>query len=86
MIRRVSLCGMAVAPLLSCNNRAMAQSPSQVTLVIDVRKAVEYQDDIGTPSEYASKANITPALSRYSQFSSARRYGNRIPTIQLSEA
>lgn len=61
MIRRVTLCGMLVLFLLSYSNRAMAQSPSQVTLVVNVQNAVEYQDDIGTPSQYASKANITPS-------------------------
>jgi hypothetical protein len=52
---------MAVAFLISYNHRAMAQSVSQVTLVVNVQNAVEYQDDIGTPSQYASKANATPS-------------------------
>jgi hypothetical protein len=61
MIRRVSLCGMVVAFLLSYNNRAMAQSKSWVTLVVNVQDAVEYQDDIGTPPQFATKANVTPS-------------------------
>ena len=61
MIRRVSLCGMVVAFLLSYTNRAMAQSPSQTTLRIDLQNAVEYQGDIGDPSQFASKPNITPS-------------------------
>jgi hypothetical protein len=61
MIRRVSLWRMVVAFLLSYDNRAIAQSPSQVTLVVNVQNAVEYQDDIGTPSQYASKATVTPS-------------------------
>jgi hypothetical protein len=40
---------MVVPFLLSYNNRAMAQSASWVTLVVNVQDAVEYQDDIGTP-------------------------------------
>jgi hypothetical protein len=61
VIRRVNLFGIVIAVALSYNYRAMAQSPSQVTLVINVQNAVEYQDDIGNPSQYASKANVTPS-------------------------
>jgi len=61
VIRRVNLFGIVIAVALSYNSRAMAQSPSQVTLVINVQNAVEYQDDTGNPSQYASKANVTPS-------------------------
>jgi hypothetical protein len=61
MIRGISLWGMAVAFLVNYDSRAMAQAASQVTLVVNVQNAVEYQDDIGTPSQYASRASVTPS-------------------------
>jgi hypothetical protein len=61
MIRRVSFCGLVVAFLLGYNHRAMGQPASWVTLVVNVQDAVEYQDDIGTPSQFATKAGVTPS-------------------------
>jgi len=43
MTRRVAISGMAFAFMIGCGKLAVAQSPSQTTLKIDLQNAVEYQ-------------------------------------------
>lgn len=61
MIRTSAIYGIAVALMICCGEFAAAQSPSPTTLKVDLQNAVEYQGDIGDPSQFASKPNITPS-------------------------
>ncbi len=42
---------------------AHGQSPLQTTLVIDLQNVVEYQDDNGDPTKFATNSNITPSAT-----------------------
>jgi hypothetical protein len=59
--RRIAFAGMVVAFITSGGKFAVAQSPTQTTLKIDLQNAVEYQGDVGDPSQFASKPGITPS-------------------------
>ncbi len=60
MIRKFSPI-LTVALMAICGGLSYGQSLSQTTLKIDVENAVEYQDDIGDPSQFATKPNTTPS-------------------------
>src|ERR1700749_647232 len=59
--RRIAFAGMVVSFITSGGKSAVAQSPTQTTLKIDLQNAVEYQGDVGDPSQFASKPGITPS-------------------------
>ena len=56
MTRRTAISGLAFAFVIGYGKIALAQSLSQITLKIDPQNAVEYQDDIGDVSQFASTA------------------------------
>jgi hypothetical protein len=54
--------------LAACGGLAYGQPLSQTTLKIDLQNAVEYQSDIGDPSQFATKGNLaasTPPRNFY---------------------
>ena len=61
MIRTFSTT-IAVAFLAVCVSSSQSQSLSQTTLKVHLQNAVEYQSDIGDPSQFATNPNITPSV------------------------
>jgi hypothetical protein len=60
MISKKNAAAMIVLFAATCKF-AHGQSPLQTTLVIDLQNVVEYQDDRGDPSRFASNPSLTPA-------------------------
>lgn len=63
MIRKTNAIEMAVLLVAIHCNFAQGQSISQTTLIIDLQNVVEYQDDSGDPTKFATNSNLTPAAT-----------------------
>src|ERR1035438_6904425 len=61
MRKGISLCGTLVLLFANYNHGALAQSPSQTTLVVDLQNVVSYQYDIPDPTKSATNPNLTPS-------------------------
>jgi hypothetical protein len=61
MIRKMKVIGMQALFIAGFSRIAPAQSLSQTNLKVDLQNAVEYQEDVGDPSQFATKPNITPS-------------------------
>lgn len=75
MTRKVNAIGTAVLLAGICCGIAQGQTPTMTTLVIDLQNAVEYQDDAGNPSKFATDPNLTPSAT-YINFGVATLIGD----------
>src|SRR5712691_11345833 len=60
MIRKTETIAMTVLFIAVHCTMALGQAPPPTILVIDLENYVDYQDDIGVPSKYATNPNIPP--------------------------
>ena len=63
MIRKTETIAMTVLFIAVHCTMALGQAPPPTILVIDLENYVDYQDDIGVPSKYATNPNIPPVVT-----------------------
>jgi hypothetical protein len=63
MIRRANTIGTAVLLAAVSCGLVQSQTPPSTTLVVDLQNVVEYQDDNGDPTKFATNSNITSSAT-----------------------